>query len=253
MRPAPRAGPAAATIVALAASACSSSFGMPEAASEQGEEIFDLWQVFFWAGIAVAAIVYGLIGWSLLRYRRRRRDADDALGKQFHANLPLEITYTAIPVLIVIVLFALSIGTEDRASSVAPDPDVTLRAEAFSWGWRFGFPDDDVEVVSEPSAEGVPGPEILLPLGETVRIELTSNDVIHAFWVAGFLYKRDAIPGRVNVFDVTPTRLGTYHGVCSEFCGIHHAYMTFTVKVVRPDDFRAWLAGGATIEDEVAS
>ncbi len=71
--------------------------------------------------------------------------------------------------LIVIVLFALSIGTEDRASSVSPDPDVTLEAEAFSWGWRFGFPDEGVEVVSEPSAEGVPGPEIVLPLGADGR------------------------------------------------------------------------------------
>jgi cytochrome c oxidase subunit 2 len=237
----------------VSAGACSSSFGMPEASSEQGQEIFDLWQVFFWAAVVVAAIVYGLIGWSLLRYRRRRRDADESLGRQFHANVPLEITYTAIPVLVVIALFALSVGTEDRASSVAPDPDVTLRAEAFSWGWRFGFPDVGVEVVSQPSAEGVPGPEILLPLGQTVRIELTSNDVIHAFWVADFLYKRDAIPGRLNVFDVTPTELGTYHGVCSEFCGLHHAYMTFTVRVVEPSEFTDWLAGAATIEQEVAA
>ena len=93
---------------------CSSSFGMPRGSTEQGREIFDLWQVFFWAGIAVAALVYGLIGWSLFRYRRRRRDADDALGRPFHANVPLEIVYTAIPVVIVIVLFALSFGTEDR-------------------------------------------------------------------------------------------------------------------------------------------
>ena len=244
---------APAVAAAVAGSGCSSSFGMPEAGSEQGQEIFDLWQVFFWAGIVVAATVYGLIGWSLLRYRRRRREADDASGRQFREHVPLEITYTAIPVLIVVVLFALSFGTEDRASSVAPDPDVTLRAEAFSWGWRFGFPDAGVEVLSEPSAEGVPGPEILLPRGETVRIELTSNDVIHAFWVADFLYKRDAIPGHVNVFDVTPTRLGTYHGVCSEFCGLHHAYMTFTVTVVEPSEFDDWLAGAAAIEETVAT
>ena len=201
------------------AASCSSSFGMPRGSSEQGREIFDLWQIFFWAGIVVAAIVYGLIAWSLVRYRRRRREAEAALGRQFHANVPLEIVYTAIPVVMVVVLFSLSFATEDRASSVTPDPDLTLRAEAFSWGWRFGFPDAGVEVVSEPSGGGVPGPEIRLPVGETTRIELTSNDVIHAFWVPDFLYKRDAIPGHVNVFDVTPTETGTYHGVCSEFAG----------------------------------
>jgi cytochrome c oxidase subunit 2 len=232
----------AAAVLALTAASCSSSFGMPRGSTEQGRDIFDLWQIFFWAGIAVAALVYGLIGWSLVRYRRRRRDADDALGLVFHANVPLEIVYTAIPVAIVIVLFALSFGTEDRASSVSPTPDITVRAEAFSWGWRFTYPEEGVEVVSEPSGEGVPGPEIVLPLGETTRIELTSNDVIHAFWVPDFLYKRDAIPGRVNVFDVTPTDLGAFHGVCSEFCGLHHAYMTFTVRVVPASEFDAWVA-----------
>ena len=236
---------AAVTVVMVFLSSCSSSFGMPRGSTEQGEEIFDLWQIFFWAGIAVALLVYGLIAWSLIRFRRRRRESNADLGLQFHANVPLEIIYTAIPVVIVIVLFTLSFGTEDRASWVSPTPDVVLRAEAFSWGWRFAFPDEGVEVVSEPSAEGVPGPEILLPLGRTTRIELTSNDVVHAFWVADFLYKRDAIPGRVNVFDVTPTEIGTYHGVCSEFCGIHHAYMTFTVRVVDQSDFDAWITRGA--------
>lgn len=236
---------AAVSLVMVSVTSCSSSFGMPRGSTEQGEEIFDLWQIFFWAGIAVAVLVYGLIAWSLIRYRRRRRESDADLGRQFHANVPLEIVYTAIPVVIVIVLFTLSFGTEDRASSVSPAPDVVLRAEAFSWGWRFAFPHEGIEVVSEPSAAGVPGPEILLPLGRTTRIELTSNDVVHAFWVADFLYKRDAIPGRVNVFDVTPTEIGTYHGVCSEFCGIHHAYMTFTVRVVDQSEFDTWITRGA--------
>ena len=232
--------PALAAITLLGTSC--SSFGMPRGATEQGERIFGLWQVFFWAGIGVAAIVYGLIGWSLLRYRLRRHADDGALGRAFHANLPLEIVYTAIPVVIVIVLFTLSYRAETDVSSVSAAPDVTLRAEAFSWGWRFGFPDLGVEVVSQPSGEGVPGPEIWLPLGETTRIVLTSNDVIHAFWVPDFLYKRDALPGRTNVFDVTPTRQGTYHGVCSEFCGLNHAYMTFTLRVVAPSEFEAWIA-----------
>ena len=96
--------------IAVAATACSSSFGMPRGSSSQGEEVFSLWQIFFWAAIGVAAIVYGLLGWSLLRYRRRRGDDDAALGRQFHANIPLEIVYTAIPVVIVVVLFTLSVA-----------------------------------------------------------------------------------------------------------------------------------------------
>ncbi|HEX7246790.1 MAG TPA: cytochrome c oxidase subunit II transmembrane domain-containing protein, partial [Actinomycetota bacterium] len=85
----------------LVGASCS-SFGMPRGATEQGERIFDLWQLFFWAGIGVAAIVYGLIGWSLVRYRLRRNADDTELGRAFHANVPLEVVYTAVPVVIVI-------------------------------------------------------------------------------------------------------------------------------------------------------
>jgi cytochrome c oxidase subunit 2 len=233
-----------AAVVALAsiATACSSSFGMPRGDTEQGHEIFHLWQIFTIAGIAVAAVVYGLIAWSLIRYRRRKADDPVALGRQFHANVPLEIVYTAIPVVIVVALFVVSFRGEDRVDDLAPDPAVTLHAEAFAWGWRFTYGDDGPTVVSDPSSEDVSGPTIELPLGRTTRVVLTSNDVIHAFWVPDFLFKRDAIPGRTTTFDLTPTNAGRYRGVCAEFCGLNHAYMTFTVVVTEPDAFDAWLA-----------
>jgi cytochrome c oxidase subunit II len=237
---------AAAGAILLAGSACQAQFGMPDGATEQGRDIFDLWHIFMITGIVVAAIVYGLIAWSLIRYRRRRSDDDGALGRQFRLNIPLEITYTTIPVLIVIVLFVLSVRTEDRVDALSPAPAVTLHAQAFAWGWRFSFEDPaPFTVVSDPSGEGVPGPTIELPRGRTVRVVLTSDDVIHAFWVPEFLFKRDAIPGRVTSFDLTPSRNGTYHGACAEFCGLNHAYMTFTVKVVDPSTFDAWAAARA--------
>jgi cytochrome c oxidase subunit 2 len=223
-------------------SACSSSFGMPRGASEQGRDIFDLWQVFMVAGIIVGAIVYGLIGWSLVRYRRRRGDDDDALGRQFHGHVPLEIVYTAIPIVIVVALFTMSFRTGERVADLSPNPAVTLHAEAFAWGWRFTYEGSDVSVVSDPSGEGATGPEIALPSGEIVRVVLTSDDVIHAFWVPDFLFKRDAIPGHTNEFDITPAQTGTFQGVCAEFCGLNHAYMTFRVTVMEPGAFERWLA-----------
>jgi cytochrome c oxidase subunit II len=233
--------------VVLATGACNAQFGMPGGATRQGQDIFDLWHVFMVTGIVVGAIVYGLIAWSLIRYRRRKSDAADALGRQFRVNVPLEIIYTGIPIVIVVVLFVLSYRTEDKVDALTPAPDVTLHAQAFAWGWRFSFDDPAAfTVVSDPSGEGVPGPTIELPRGRTVRVVLTSDDVIHAFWVPEFLFKRDAIPGRVTSFDLTPSRDGTYHGVCAEFCGLNHAYMTFTVKVVDPTTFDAWAAARAT-------
>lgn len=235
MRPARRAAPIAVALTLLLLPACSSSFGMPPGGTEQGREIHATWQVFFVLASIVAAIVYGLIVWSLVRYRRRREA--EGLPPQFRVHLPLEILYTGIPVLIVIGLFAVSFRAGGRVEAVAEEPSVILRAEAFAWGWRFTYEGQDVEVVSEPGSE----PDIALPLGETTRVVLTSNDVIHSFYVPGFLFKRDAIPGRETEFDLTPTETGTFRGACAEFCGLNHAFMGFRVEVVDPAGFQGWL------------
>jgi cytochrome c oxidase subunit II len=227
--------------VVLVATACSSTFGMPQGATDQGRDIADLWRTFFVAALVVAAIVYGLIGWSLIRYRRRRREDPEALGGPRRANVPLEIVYTSVPIIIVVVLFVLTYRTEHRVDAVTDTPDLVVRVEAFSWGWRFAYPDADVQIVSPPSGPGIAGPELYLPQGETVRIDLSSSDVIHAFWVPGFDFKRDAIPGHTTSFDLTPVDLGAFRGACSEFCGLNHAFMNFTVRVVPPASFASWL------------
>lgn len=231
-----------AVALGVVGTACSGSFGMPRGASEQGGDVFDLWQIFFIAAIAVAALVYGLIGWSVLRYRRRRSEDPGALGAPFREKRGLEAVYVAIPLVLVVGLFALAFRAGQRVDRLDPQPEVRVRVEAFAWGWRFVYPELGVTVVSAPSGPDVDGPELVLPLGRTARIELVSNDVIHAFWVPDFLFKRDAIPGVTQTFDVTPTETGTFQGACSEFCGLNHAYMRFSVRVVSPDGFATWVA-----------
>ncbi len=243
----------AATLSLLAVS-CGARYGMPDPASKQGAATLDLWNLFMIAGIVVALVVYGLIAWSIIRYRRRRSDPEGARGASFRENLPLEIVYTVIPIVIVVGLFFLSLGTENQVTVVVPEPDLIVDVEAFAWGWRFTYPEQGVEVVSEPVGDDDAvgeGPELVLPSGQTTRIVLASNDTIHAFWVPGFLFKRDAIPGRTTEFDVTPTREGTYHGACAELCGWNHAYMTFHVTVVSPEEFAAWTASQTASPPEV--
>jgi cytochrome c oxidase subunit 2 len=241
----------AAASILLAVPGCGgdTTFGFPDGATEQGRRIIDVWGVFMIAALIVAAIVYAGIVWSLLRYRRRRDDPD-AFGRQFHANIPIEIAYTAVPVLIIIGLFWISLDADNDVRELDPQPDVVVEATAFSWGWRFEYPELGVVVVSPPATRDEPGPEIVLPLERTTRVELTSNDVIHAFWVPSFNFKMDAIPGHVNEFDLTPVETGTFRGVCAEFCGIQHAYMTFRVTTVPTAEFDAWVddraAAGAT-------
>jgi cytochrome c oxidase subunit 2 len=222
--------------LALVLLASCSSFGAPAGATVQGADINDLWRVFFVAALVVAGIVYALIIWSLVRYHRRR-GTDDTLPRQFREHRAMEIVYTAIPILIVIALFAATAVTERRVTALAARPAVTVHVQGFAWGWRFAYEGTSIQVVSAP---GRP-PELVIPIGEPVRIVLTSNDVIHSFFVPDFLFKRDAIPGHPTQFDLTAREPGVFAGRCAEFCGLNHAFMGFTVRAVTAAEYRAWL------------
>lgn len=211
------------------------SFWAPDPASEQGERVFDLWRGFFVAALAVGALVWGLLLYVLLRYRRR----SDDVPNQRHFNIPVEVLYTVAPVVVVAFLFAASVLAENDVTDTVDDPDLTVEVVGFQWQWRFTYPDHDVTLVGTP--EDGP-PELVVPVGETIRFELESVDVVHSFWVPDFLEKRDLIPRVENEIDVTPTRTGTFVGRCAEFCGLDHWRMNFTVRVVEPDEFEDWLA-----------
>jgi cytochrome c oxidase subunit 2 len=227
---------ATAFLAVLALTGCSGSeLGPPSPVTEQGRHIDGLWLVFAWVAGVIGIIVWALIGWASVRYRRRNRDG---LPPQFRYNVPLEIIYTGIPILIVGVLFVLTYNVINRVNALSPNPDVTVEVTGFQWDWQFHYPEYDITVT------GVPGqpPVLVLPTDETVRLELTSADVIHSFYVPDFLEKRDVIPGTVEKLDVTITEPGTFQGRCAEFCGVYHDRMTFTVQAVSPDDFAAWAA-----------
>ncbi len=209
-------------------------FGAAHSPTLQGLAVERLWFVFLLTGIAVAVIVYGLILWSVIAYRRR----SDALPPQFRENVPLEIAYTLIPLLIVAGLFVLTYRTEAYVDRVAQAGDpVSIRVTGFRWSWLFEYEGAHVSVQGTPDHP----PEMVVPTGEPVRITVVSTDVMHAFYVPAFLYKRDAFPGLTNRFEVTVRDPGTYLGECAEFCGLDHARMLFTVRAVPPGEFRHWL------------
>ncbi|CAN5863729.1 cytochrome c oxidase subunit II [soil metagenome] len=210
------------------------SFGAPEPRSTQGESILDLWRGSIIAALLVGALVWGLIIWSVLRYRRR----DDDVPDQTPENIPIELFYTIIPVLIVAGLFFFTVAVERDVTDTVDDPDLTVEVVGFQWQWQFTYPDEDIVITGE--ATGYP-PELVLPIGETVRFELMAADVNHSFWVPDFLYKRDLIPGVDNEIDVEVTEAGTYTGRCAEFCGLDHYKMNFTVRAVSPDEYDTWV------------
>jgi cytochrome c oxidase subunit 2 len=225
-------------------SGCSLEFGGGRGATRQGRDIFGLWQGSVIVAIFVAGLVWGLILFAILRYRRR----NDELPNQTQYILKLEIFYTIVPVIIVAVLFAFAYRTQTDVDALTSDPAVTIDVEGFQWQWQFRYRDDDLTVTGLPGEE----PTMVLPVDRTARLTLKSNDVIHSFFVPRFLFKRDVIPGVNNKFDLTPEEKGTFTGRCAEFCGLDHAIMTFRVKVVSMADYRAWVseqqaaASGAT-------
>jgi len=209
--------------------------------TSQATAMYTVWRVFLIAGAVVYVIVAGLIVFCVAAYRRR--DPHVVQAASFHQNIPLEIVWTIVPILVVAGLFAVTYAAERHVENVATAPGEVVRVIGFRWSWRFLYPREHVAV---EGATGSP-PELVLPAGRTTEIRLVSSDVIHSFWVPAFLFKRSAIPGRENVFDFTPTRTGVYPGRCAEFCGTYHAHMTFVVRVVGAQDYARWLrARGAT-------
>src|SRR5262245_34985972 len=214
--------------------------GTPEA-----REITHLWNILFVAGGIVFVLVEGLIVWAVVRYRRR----DDELPRQTHGNNLLEIAWTLIPLAMVIFLFVISWQGINRVDALSARPDRTIQVEGFQWQWNFTYAGERLPARPgvEPKALTLEGtiarpPELVLPLGERVRFELQSNDVIHSFFVPGWRFKRDVVPGRTNRFEVTTDRQGTFPGQCAEYCGLAHNQMHFTIRVVPRGEFAAWLA-----------
>ena len=195
----------------------------------------DLWRGGVMTALVVGAIVLSLIIFTVIRYRRRGRD-DVPSQRQY--IIPLEIVYTVIPIVIVLVLFGFSYAVQDDVDALSDNPDVTIDVQGFQWQWQFHYRAEDVTVTGVPDRR----PVMVLPINETVRLVLTSRDVNHSFYVPDFLFKRDAIPTVKNQFDLEVEKAGTYRGFCAEFCGLNHARMTFTVRAVSKAEFDDWVA-----------
>jgi cytochrome c oxidase subunit 2 len=206
--------------------------------TDQAHDADQVWDLFLYLGLAVLAFVVVLILFTILRFRRR----DDQLPRQKHYNIPMEITYTAIPLLVVIGLFAVTWVSVSAVEDSDNEPDLEVDVTAFQWQWSFGYPDAGVMVVGGP---GDDIPELVLPANSTVRFDLESLDVVHSFWITAFRFKHDIIPGTPKSFAVDiGDQVGEYPnaGVCAEYCGLDHAFMRFEVTVLSPDEFDAWLA-----------
>jgi cytochrome c oxidase subunit 2 len=223
--------------------------GMVPPVTKQGKVVLTLWQGSWIAAWAVGAVVWGLIVAAVIFYRKR----SDRLPHQVRYNLPIEITYTVLPFIMVGVLFFFTARDENYINKTSAHPDVIVNVTGFQWSWQFDYPQYKTGATSDVTQRGnmwLPGtnvatdglPMLEIPENETVLFNLTSVDVDHAFWIVPFEFKRDLIPGHPNHFEVTPTSTGTFTGRCTELCGLYHSRMLFRVKIVTPAEFRQWIS-----------
>ncbi len=233
-------------LIVLNGPAIWNSFFPPEAKSVEGQEIRNLYDIVFGFAVVIFFVVEGLIIWSVIRYRRK--PGDDELPPQTHGNNLAEITWTLIPTIIVIVLFFASWQTLNSVEAVSSQPNLKVRAIAGQFQWSFDYLPADATADTKPlfTITSPTGPDggLTLPAGQTTHLFLHSSDVIHAFYVPQFLFKRDVVPGITNQFDldIPAEDAGqTYRGQCAELCGIGHAIMLFEVHVLAPNDFQTWL------------
>jgi cytochrome c oxidase subunit 2 len=239
---------AAATWVVLNGSQILQSFFPPEPKTVQGHAIHDLYDIVFAIAAVIFFLVEGLIVWSVIRYRRK--PGDDELPPQTHGHNLAEVIWTVIPTIIVFFLFFVSWQTLNNVEAHSPKPDLLVKAVAGQFQWSFQYlpaeaPPDAKPLFTVSIPVGADG-GLTLPAGKTTHLYLSSPDVIHAFYVPQFLFKRDVIPGVVNQFDLTldASDAGqTFRGQCAELCGIGHRVMLFEVHALAPDAFDVWYQG----------
>jgi cytochrome c oxidase subunit 2 len=215
---------------------------MPDPITDRGTFTFDLWQGAWLAAILVGILTWGLILYAAFKFRRR---SDDEIPVQTRYNLPIEILYTVAPVVMVVVFFFFTVQTQDKvlAEPAGGEADHTVGVVGQKWSWSFNYLGEDAVGGKDVYTAGTPAemPTLVLPVDESVNVQLSSPDVIHSFWVPAFLFKMDVVPGRDNSFSFTPTEEGTYVGKCAELCGTYHSRMLFNLEVVSAEEYDAHL------------
>jgi cytochrome c oxidase subunit 2 len=221
-------------VIAVVASAIGVAIALaidwfPTAGSNKADEIDTLWDWTLVASVPIFVLVMTVAIYSVWRFRARPGDMSD--GAPIHGNARLEVVWVVVPFIIVSVLAAYAWITLDDIEAKQPN-EMRVNAVGQQFAWSFTYPE----------AGNLTSRELVLPVNKPVFFYVTTKDVIHSFWVPAFRLKYDAVPGLTTKLHVTPDRLGRYDVVCAELCGLGHATMRQTARVVSQQDFDAWKA-----------
>jgi len=197
--------------------------------------------------IAITVFVLFLMIYTCIRFRESKNPNP---SKTTH-NVAVEVLWTLVPCLILIVMAVPSFKLLYKQDTI-PKVDVTIKAVGYQWYWGYEYPDENIifesyMIKEDELKENQPrlltvDNEIVVPVNKVVKVLITANDVLHAWALPSFGVKRDAVPGRINETWFKAEKVGTYYGQCSELCGIQHAFMPITVRVVTDEEYAIWLA-----------
>ena len=234
------------------------ALNMPEGVTDLSAETYRLHMMVFWWCVAIAVVTFGAMIYSLLKHRK-------SLGiepAKFSHSMKAEVTWTVIPIIILLVMAVPAAETLIKLEDTR-DPDLTIVATGYQWKWHYRYQGEEVEFFSNLDRESANARRVgsgvdpfsvdnyllevdnrlIVPKGQKVRLLLTSNDVLHAWWVPELAIKKDAIPGYVNETWFRANETGVFRGQCAELCGMDHGFMPVVVEVVEPEEYQAWLSG----------
>ena len=212
--------------------------------TNQVDRVIGLWVTSWIVLLGVGIITWGLIIWAAVVYRRRK--GQTGLPVQLRYNMPIEILYTVVPLILIIGFFAFTARDQTAIEEPLADPDVTIEVYGKRWAWDFNYVKEDVyyqgiqaQKTEDGQIDASTLPTLYLPVGQKVEVKIESRDVLHSFWIVDFLYKKDMVPAKSNYWYFIPEKEGSYVGKCAELCGEYHSLMLFNVEVVSQAEYDA--------------
>jgi cytochrome c oxidase subunit 2 len=233
------------------------ALNMPKGVTELSAETYDVHMLAFWWCVGIGVVVFGAMIWSLIMHRKSR----GAKAANFSHSTAAEVIWTTIPCFILLFMAVPAAETMIKLED-SRNPDLSVVVTGYQWRWHYKYQDQDIEFYSSlalPSLQARPKESgidpydvenyllevdnpLVVPVGAKVRILLTSNDVVHAWWVPELAIKKDAVPGIINETWFKTDIAGTYRGQCAELCGKDHGYMPVVVEVLEADAYASWVA-----------
>lgn len=255
-------------LLAAGSAAAEWELNMPKGVTELSAETYDLHMMVFWWCVGIGVVVFGVMIYSLFAHRKSR----GAEPAKFTHSMSAEVIWTVIPIVILLIMAVPAAETLVKLED-SRDPDLTVVVTGYQWKWHYRYQDEDIAFYSNLARSSnearmldsgidpfsvdnyladVDRP-LVVPKGAKVRVLLTSNDVLHAWWVPDLAIKRDAIPGFINEVWFRAEEAGTYRGRCAELCGKDHGFMPVVVEVVEPEEYATWLAAEQADKSAVAN